>query len=52
MATYIAKFTKGGNTISVEIEAKTQPEAKKVAENMCKTIYPDRRVQGMPQQKR
>jgi len=49
---WIAKFIKGGNVIEVEINANNQAEAKKIAENMRKSMYPDRKLNGTPQQKR
>jgi len=52
MKTYVAKLYKGGHIIEIDVQAKTQREAKQVAENICKTAYTDYRVYGAPKEKR
>jgi len=49
---WIAKLVKGGNTISIKVSANSQGEARKIAENMCKTIYFGYKVGGNPQLKK
>ena len=50
--TYKAKIIKGGQVITLDVQAPTQPAARKVAEQMVKTMYPGYTVQGTPQVKR
>ena len=52
MKTYVAKLYKGGHIIEIDVQAKTQREAKQAAENICKTAYPAYKVYGAPQEKR
>ena len=52
MKTYVAKLYKGGHIIKIDVQAKSQREAKQVAENICKTTYPEYKVNGAPQEKR
>ena len=52
MKTYIAKLYKGGHIVKIDVQAKSQREAKQVAENICRTAYPDYKVYGTPKEKR
>jgi len=52
MKTYIAKLYKGGNIIKIDVQAKSQREAREVAENIRTTTYPTYKVYGTPQEKR
>ena len=52
--TYVVQLAskKGvGNYLKIEIQATSQSEARKIAENLCKTTYTDRQVAGNPQPK-
>ena len=40
MKTYIAKLYKGGRIVKINVQVISQREAKQVAENICKTVYP------------